>query len=230
MTESRPSSLNHFSVFSFTDDYWTLDAQARGRFVAEWSAAVGAAATAFHVYQTYPLEPSNDFILWSCIEASTTDAPAWFFDAFARATTPHRRYLRLRHALWGFTRPSQYSKSRSTHEIDPFDADRRPYLVVYPFTKTPEWYLKNQETRQGMMNEHIRIGKQYRDINQLLLYSFGLQDHEFVVVYEMDDLVRFSQLVMELRGTEGRVYTKSDNPVHTGIYRSPDQSFAAWIG
>jgi chlorite dismutase len=48
--------------------------------------------------------------------------------------------------------------------------------------------MMNQEARQGMMNEHIRIGKQYESIKQLLLYSFGLQDQEFVVVYEADDL------------------------------------------
>ncbi len=30
------------------------------------------------------------------------------------------------------------------------------------------------------MNEHIRNGKQYREVTQLLLYSFGLQDQEFV--------------------------------------------------
>jgi chlorite dismutase len=49
-----------------------------------------------------------------------------------------------------------------------------------------------------MMNEYIRIGKQYAEIGQLLLYSFGLQDQEFVVVYEMDNLTLFSQLVHEL--------------------------------
>ena len=49
----------------------------------------------------------------------------------------------------------------------------------------------SREARQGMMNEHIRIGKQYEDINQLLLYSFGLQDQEFVVVYETENLPLF---------------------------------------
>jgi len=43
-----------------------------------------------------------------------------------------------------------------------------------------------------MMNEHIKMGKQFFDIKQLLLYSFGIQDQEFVVSYEMDDLTRFS--------------------------------------
>ena len=40
--------------------------------------------------------------------------------------------------------------------------------------------LMDRETRQGMMNEHIRVGRQYPEISQLLLYSTGLQDQEFV--------------------------------------------------
>ncbi len=42
---------------------------------------------------------------------------------------------------------------------------------MYPFVKTDDWYLMSRDARQGMMNEHIRIGKQYREISQLLLYS-----------------------------------------------------------
>ena len=75
------------------------------------------------------------------------------------------------------------------------------------------------------MNEHIRIGKQYRDITQLLLYSFGLQDQEFVVVYETDDLSLFSSLVYDLSDTEARRYTRRDTPLHTGIRLDLD----AWL-
>ena len=84
-------------------------------------------------------------------------------------------------------------------------------------------YLLGRETRQGMMNRHIRTGKQYRQIKQQLLYSFGLQDREFVVAYEMDDLRLFSKLVHDLRGTEGRRYTLSDAPLHTGLFASTDE-------
>jgi chlorite dismutase len=86
----------------------------------------------------------------------------------------------------------------------------------------------SREARQGMMNEHIRIGKQYEDIKQLLLYSFGLQDQEFVVVYETEDLPRFSDLVNELRDTEARRYTSQDTPVYTAIYHPAEETLALW--
>jgi chlorite dismutase len=112
--------------------------------------------------------------------------------------------------------------------MDPFGGPRKPYLVVYPFSKTTDWYLMSREARQGMMNEHIRIGKQYEEISQLLLYSFGLQNQEFVVVYEMDDLTRFSDLVNELRDTEGRRYTLRDTPVRSAVYHPAEETLALW--
>ena len=66
------------------------------------------------------------------------------------------------------------------------------------------------------------------DISQLLLYSFGLQNQEFVVVYETDDLPRFSDLVNELRDTEGRRYTLRDTPVHSAIYHPAEETLALW--
>jgi chlorite dismutase len=99
---------------------------------------------------------------------------------------------------------------------------------MYPFVKTVEWYMMSKEARQGMMNQHIRIGKQYPEITQLLLYSFGLQDQEFIVVYEMDDLSRFSDLVYELRSSEARRYTERDTPLITAIYHPAEETLAAW--
>ncbi len=86
----------------------------------------------------------------------------------------------------------------------------------------------SRDARQGMMNEHIRVGHQYPEIKQLLLYSFGLQEQEFVVVYETDDLSRFSDLVAELRGVEGRRYTQRDTPTYTAIYHPREETLALW--
>ncbi|NIR65414.1 MAG: chlorite dismutase family protein [candidate division Zixibacteria bacterium] len=86
-----------------------------------------------------------------------------------------------------------------------------------------------REARQGMMNEHIRIGKQYSEIKQLLLYSFGVQDQEFVVVYEMDDLQQFSDLVQELRSSEARRFTLRDTPLYTAIYHPAEETLSIWI-
>lgn len=162
------------------------------------------------------------------MEAVETDVAGRFFTQFAAATNPYRHLIHPKSILWGYTRPSQYTKTRSNQEIDPFTSPRAPYLIIYPFVKTVSWYLTSREVRQGLMNEHIRIGKQYPEIKQLLLYSFGLQDQEFIVVYETADLSQFSNLVYELRSSEARAYTERDTPLFTAIYHPPEETLNLW--
>jgi chlorite dismutase len=228
MPEETARTLNHFSLLSFTDAYWALPAEERSTLHTSWLTGLRQAARTVDIYQVFPAEGEADLLVWSAVPIEAGCNTATFFQGFARATNPHRRYVRPGTTLWGYTRPSQYTKTRSNQEIDPFSPQRRQYLVMYPFTKTTEWYLLGREARQGMMNEHIRIGKQYEDISQLLLYSFGVQDQEFVVVYETDDLMRFSDLVNELRGTDGRRYTLRDTPLHTAIYHPAEETLALW--
>ncbi|HSG09637.1 MAG TPA: chlorite dismutase family protein [Longimicrobiales bacterium] len=216
--QAEPVVLGHFACYRFTPAFWALDSEQRRTRAGVWLAGVQASADACHLYLTQGIETGADILLWSSVRAPGRDAPGSFFRERASVENAHRDILDPGHVLWGLTRPSEYSRAaKSAQEIDPFAPQRLPYLVMYPFTKTADWYLKGRETRQGMMNEHIRIGKQYRDITQLLLYSFGLQDQEFVVVYETDDLSLFSKLVHDLRDTEARRYTKADTPLHTGV-------------
>lgn len=100
-----------------------------------------------------------------------------------------------------------------------FAGERSRYIIVYPFTKSTEWYLSSKEVRQGSMNEHMKIGHAYPQVRQLLAYSFGLDDQDFVVAYETDDLPAFSALVRDLRATDGRRSTVRDTPILTGIHR-----------
>jgi chlorite dismutase len=181
-----------------------------------------------NIYQVFPTSAQADILVWTAVTADDPAVAGRFFAALARATAPHGRLLELSDTLWGFTKPSVYSRSRSNQEIDPFNQERKSYLVVYPFIKTGNWYLMSRDARQGMMNEHIKLGKQYPAITQLLLYSVGLQDQEFVVSYETDDLGLFSDLVYQLRSTEVRRYTERDTPLYTAIHHPAQETLALW--
>ncbi len=211
-------SLGHFSTYRFTPRFWELDGEERRARARAWFEGLRDAAEVAHLYLVRGLESEADVLVWSSVNLPDPEDAGKYFAERAGAENRHRDIVDPVHALWGMTRPSEYSRrERSAQEIDPFAAERSPYLVMYPFTKTADWYLLGRDTRQGMMNEHIRIGKQFREITQLLLYSFGLQDQEFLVVYETDDLALFSRLVYDLRDTEARRYTKADTPLHTGV-------------
>ncbi|RPI32683.1 MAG: chlorite dismutase [Chloroflexota bacterium] len=228
LPEQTAPTLNHFSLFTFQERYYEQPKSERQAFHRDFLKGVREAAACVNLYQVYPALSGADLLLWSAIQIDSPQDPANFFTRFARATNPFRQWLAPNDCLWGFTRPSQYTKTRSNQEIDPFSSDRKAYLVMYPFVKTVEWYLMGRESRQGMMNEHIRIGKQYPEIKQLLLYSFGLQDQEFIVVYDTDDLAQFSDLVYELRDTEARRYTQRDTPLYTALYHPAEETLALW--
>ena len=229
MAEQTPETLNHFAVLTFLDHYWQLGPEARREIREGLIARLREVAGAVHLYQLTAIESHGDLLIWSATDSATPEATQAFFSGWARALAPARAYVARRDVLWGYTRPSQYTKTRSTQELDAFTPERAPFLVVYPFVKTTDWYLLDREKRGEMMAGHIRVGTQYKDITQLLLYSFGLQDQEFVVVYETPDLRRFLSLVNELRSNEVRRYTERDGPLHAAIYQPDLEALAAWL-
>lgn len=229
MPELTPRWLNHFSFFSFSESFYNLSTSARQLQLSNWLQGLRQASQSVEVYQVYPAHAAADILVWSAMEAGEIEIAGDFFTRFAAATNPYRHLIQPHSILWGYTRPSQYTKTRSNQEIDPFNSPRPPFLIIYPFVKTVTWYLLSRDVRQALMNEHIRIGKQYPEIKQLLLYSFGLQDQEFIVVYETADLAQFSNLVYELRSSEARRYTERDTPLSTAIYHPAEETLNLWV-
>ncbi|MEX0765680.1 MAG: chlorite dismutase family protein [bacterium] len=129
------------------------------------------------------------------------------------------RWCTVARSFVGLIRPSRYVRKPGAQEQAFITGERAAYLVVYPFTKTHDWYRLSREARQGMMNEHIRVGHEFPQVRQLLAYSTGLDDQEFIVAYETDDLAAFQDLVIALRETEARRFTLSDQPILTAIHR-----------
>ena len=211
-------TLSLFAAFRGTARLWELAAAERRGVLEGWREALAGAAERVETYQVYPARGEADLLVWAAAGADEAEAPGTAFERFARAVAPFRQWFEPGTTLWGMTKPSPYVRKESSTTIDPLAGERLPYLVVYPFVKTHEWFVLEAEERRRLMGEHIRVGRKYGDVNQLLLYSFGLQDQDFVVVYESRDLGRFSELVHELRATEARAYTARDTPIHTAVH------------
>jgi len=214
--------LNLYTTYAYTDAYWSATEKDRHGVRSRIASESTDLAETTHLYTVFPARPDTDILIWTAWDGDGLDAATKAFGKYEAVLENWRRFVRPVQTLWGYTRPSSYSRGKSDQDMDPFATERAPYLVVYPFSKTKEWYLMSMDARQGMMNEHIKIGKQFFDIKQLLIYSFGLQDQEFVVSYEMGDLARFSDLVRDLRSTEGRKYTSLDTPIIAATYRTPE--------
>lgn len=181
--------------------------------------AIESEAVRTIAYSSIGLEPGVDLLFWRM--APDVDALESSAAAFLRAGLG--RWLTVTHSFIGRIGPSQYVRKPTEQEQSPFGGGRSRYLVVYPFTKSTDWYLLSKETRQGVMNEHMRVGHDYPMIRQALAYSFGLDSQDFVVAYETDDLVAFGDLVRALRSTESRRSTVSDSPILLGVHRPLDE-------
>ena len=170
-------------------------------------------------YSLFGLRGDTDFMLWQVAEE--IDA----LNALAGAifSTGMAPYLQTPHSLLGMTRKSIYDIGLDGAEaeerviIQPGDGK---YLFVYPFVKTRAWYALPFDERQRMMGEHIRVGRTYPQFKLNTIYSFGLDDQEFVVAFEGDSTAEFLDLVMQLRDTEASAYTLRDTPTFTCINMS----------
>ena len=96
--------------------------------------------------------------------------------------------------------------------------------------KTREWYGIDPKERWRIMQEHIRVGREYPSIDLNTSYSFGLDDQEFVVAFEGDEPAVFLDLVQRLRTTEASAYTKRDTPTFTCMAMSVERALNALDG
>ena len=218
----------HFVKYSFlkVDPAWRrLDAQTRSRDKREFLAACEnwqESGRLLRAFSTVGTRGDADLMLLT--QATNLERIHEFHVVLAQSglakwsTTPYS-YLAM-------TKASEYS-DESRLEVRPQHAT---YLFVYPFVKTREWYRLPADERWRIMQEHIRVGREFPTIDLNTSYSFGLDDQEFVVAFEGDDPAAFLDLVQKLRTTESSRYTKRDTPTFTCVSCSVERALNALDG
>jgi chlorite dismutase len=66
------------------------------------------------------------------------------------------------------------------------------------------------------MDEHMRIGHEFRTITNHTTYSFGIDDQEFMTAFECEEPADFMHLMLTLRDSEASKYTERDTPIFVG--------------
>lgn len=136
------------------------------------------------------------------------------------------KWVSMPYSFLAMTKESEYS-DESRLEVRPAHGK---YLFVYPFVKTRAWYNLDAKERWRVMQEHIKVGKEYPSVDLNTSYSFGLDDQEFVVAFETDNPADFLDLVQRLRTTESSMYTLRDTPTFTCISASVERALNALDG
>ncbi len=214
----QPRQLVRFTFYKLDPQWQRLPAETRQQGREELLRTLDdfAQHTLIRSFGLYGLRSNCDFMLW---QASTDVEDLRGLSSLIRRSAIGA-YLSETQAFLSMTKRSIYvgKNARGAHDprlvITPED---KKYLFVYPFVKTRAWYALPIEDRKRMMNEHIRVGLTYPTVKLNTTYSFGLDDQEFVVAFETDNISDFLDLVQELRETEASSFTLRDTPMFTCV-------------
>jgi chlorite dismutase len=214
---AAPRQFVNFMFFRVDRAFRALPAETRAQAKKELAEIIARYSGPMIVlpYSTVGIKAGLDFMLWRI---------GYDLDPFQRMAADINksvfgRFLDIPASYLAMTKHSQYVDEH-VHEgqegrrlrIVP---GKKPFLFVYPFVKTRDWYLLPQTERQRIMNEHIAIGHKYPRVKINTTYSFGLDDQDFVVAFESETADEFLDLVQELRETESSKYTVRDTPMYT---------------
>jgi len=162
------------------------------------------------VYDVAGLRADADFMVW------------WHAEDIATVQSAYHRLRRTelgRHLtpVWSVAalhRPAEFNKGH----IPAFMAGEDPknFICVYPFVRSYDWYLLDDKERRDMLVEHGMQARGYPDVRANTIASFALNDYEWVLAFEADELHRIVDLMRELRASKARMHVREEVPFFTG--------------
>jgi len=164
-------------------------------------------------YEVSGLRADADLLIWW--HAESPDELQSAYSSFRR--TSLGRHLEPVWSSMALHRPAEFNKSH----IPAFLADEeaRGYISVYPFVRSYDWYLLPDEERRAMLAEHGRQARDYPDVRANTVASFALNDYEWILAFEADELHRIVDLMRTLRASRARMHVREEIPFYTGRRR-----------
>ncbi len=171
-------------------------------------------------YSTVGFRADTDLMLW--LVGPTPDAMQDALVAFRR--TEAGRRLELSWTFMGVVKPAEFTPGHAPAFVKGEPPKR--YLNVYPFVRSLEWYLLPSEERSALLREHGEIGREFPDVLANTTSAFGINDWEWILAFEADELDRIVDCIRRLRGAAARRFTKEEIPFVTGIRKDVRAAFA----
>jgi chlorite dismutase len=162
-------------------------------------------------YSTVGFRPDADVMLW-LVGPSADDVQ--------RALVEFRRTEvgELLEPVWtflGVVKPAEFTPDHRPAFVKGTPPER--YACVYPFVRTPDWYLLPREERAELLREHGGAGREFPEILANTTSAFGLGDWEWILAFEAAELDQIVDCIRRLRETQARRFTKEEVPFVTGI-------------
>jgi chlorite dismutase len=209
-----------YPVFKATKSFRELDvddaAQEVENLFKEWADGVLVRG----VYSTVGFRADADVMLW--LVGPSPESVQDALVAFGR--TQAGRALELVWSFMGVVKPAEFTADHAPAFVKGEPPKR--FLNVYPFVRTPEWYLLPPEERAALLRQHGEIGREFPDVLANTTSAFGINDWEWILAFEADQLERITDCLRRLREAEARRYTKVETPFVTGIRKDVRAAFA----
>jgi hydrogen peroxide-dependent heme synthase len=211
-----------WSVFRVSDRA-ALDAgreAASGELAEFIDQAAGKGITTRGCYDIQGMRADADYMLWTVAPASDElqeNYARFRRTRLGRASEPVFSAMALH-------RPAEFNKGH----IPAFLAEEEPknYVSVYPFVRSYEWYLMDPAERRRMLAEHGMMAREYPDVRANTVSCFSLNDFEWMLAFEADELHRIVDLMRHLRGADARRHTRVEIPFFTGRRKLPAELVA----
>ncbi|WIM95283.1 chlorite dismutase family protein [Actinoplanes oblitus] len=210
-----------WSVFRASSPLPALRDELAGEVDALFEQLAAKDVTIRGTYDVSGLRADADLLVWW--HSSDSDALQEAYALFRR--TALGRHLTPVWSQMALHRPAEFNKSHLPAFLAGEEA--RPYLCVYPFVRSYEWYLLPDEERRDMLAEHGRQARGYPDVRANTVASFALGDYEWMLAFEADELHRIVDLMRDLRASRARRHVREEVPFYTGRRRSVAEIVAA---
>ena len=200
-----------WSVFRLAEPFGTADRASEGAEVEQLFAELTASGVVVRgTYELSGLRADADVMVWWHAETSEElqDAYQRFRrTAFGARLEPVWSQLALH-------RPAEFNKGHVPAFL--MDEEPKAHLCVYPFVRSYDWYLLEDDERRSLLAEHGKMARGYPDVRANTVASFALGDYEWILAFEADELYRIVDLMRHLRGSEARRHVREEVPFYTG--------------
>ncbi len=213
-----------YPVFLATDEFRSLDsdelaevAQEVENLYKDWEGRVDVRGT----YSTVGFRADADLMLWLVGSlAGRTCSSSWSLSVAPMAG----RMLDMTWSFMGAVKPAEFTPDHAPAFVK--GTPPKTFACVYPFVRTPEWYLLPKEDRGGMLAEHGTMGREFPDVLANTTSAFGLGDWEWILCFEADEADRLVDCIRRLRDARARTFTKVEIPFVTGIRKPVAEALA----
>ncbi|HWR37200.1 MAG TPA: chlorite dismutase family protein [Clostridia bacterium] len=180
--------------------------------IRRWSEQVGVLG-----YSLVGLRADCDFLLWRI---------AYSLDELQEMSAHLLRthlggYIQKPYSYLSMTRRSKYMIGSDRGQHSELPAMLKPggckYLFVFPMVRTRNWYVLPFEERERMVHELTRAGHEFTKAHANVMYSFGLDDQDFVITVETDEPSEMLERVLRLRESDSSTYVQRDTPNFTCV-------------